>query len=60
MLLSKTIENLQAILTAHGDYPVGIRADYDHDLLMAYLWDEDQIITMRLDGRPHVSYEVSK
>jgi hypothetical protein len=60
MLISKMIEKLQTILKEHGDFPVGIRAEYNHKLLMAYLWDEDEVITMRLQGKleekPDVSY----
>lgn len=60
MLLTTLIEKLQTILKEHGDYPVGIRLDHDHEILMAYLWDEDAVVTMRLDGRPHVNYELPK
>lgn len=60
MLLTTMIKKLQCILKDHGDYPVGMRVDHDHDVLMAYLWDEDGKVTMQLDGRPHVNYELPK
>ncbi len=60
MMLSTMIETLQRILKEEGDYPVSVRVDYNNEILMAYLWDEDGTVIMRLDGRLPLTYELPK
>lgn len=60
MLISTMIEKLQRILKEHGDYPVSMRVNYDDKRLSMYLWDEESVVTMRIDGRLHINYESPK